>query len=343
MRLSPGWAVSGWAASGFAVSVSAAALALCVALGASVPARAASCTSQSEMISGDRDALALVAQRLAGAVLSQDLTTLQASLLPAVAPDWDGIRDAVQQAAPALKGGQVQLRSLYLLDASSQSSAADTQFFCSNQNGSMTVIISMRALPPGRYAVVLADAPGSALAGQMAFILAWDTNGWKLGGVFIRPGVLGGHDSVWYWQQARQMAQAGSPWAAYYLYEAARFLSLPVDFISSPNLDKLTQEQSQIKGSPGDAFPYSVTAGDRTWKIDAVRFDPSLREADLGATYESAGVTDPAAQRTEAIAVLGAFLKAQPTLRQAFHGMWAYAANGGKTTPVMELPMAQIP
>ena len=53
--------------------------------------------------------------------------------------------------------------------------------------------------------------------------------------------------------------------------------------------------------------------------------------------------TDPAAQRTEAIAVLSALLKAQPALRQGFHGMWAYASIGGKVTPVMELPMAQIP
>jgi hypothetical protein len=41
--------------------------------------------------------------------------------------------------------------------------------------------------------------------------------------------------------------------------------------------------------------------------------------------------------------VLSALLKAQPTLRQSFHGMWAYSASGGKVLPVMELPMAQIP
>jgi len=59
--------------------------------------------------------------------------------------------------------------------------------------------------------------------------------------------------------------------------------------------------------------------------------------------YESTGVTDPAAQRTEAIAVLTALLKSQPDLRQSFHGLWAYAVKDGKRTPVLELPMAQIP
>jgi hypothetical protein len=68
-----------------------------------------------------------------------------------------------------------------------------------------------------------------------------------------------------------------------------------------------------------------------------------LRQADLGVTYESTGVTDPAAVRTEALAVMSALLKAQPGLRGTFHGLWAYSAKDGKRTPVMELPMAQIP
>ena len=70
---------------------------------------------------------------------------------------------------------------------------------------------------------------------------------------------------------------------------------------------------------------------------------PSLREPDLGVTYESTGITDPAAQKTEAVAVLSALLKSKPELRKSFHGMWAYASNAGKVTPVMELPMGQIP
>ncbi len=318
-------------------------LVLCAVLAVPAAAHATSCTTQAEMAPTDRDLLAAAGQRLATAVINQDTAALRGALLPAVAQDWDGIRDAIERGAPAVKGGQVQLRSLYLMDSTSQKAPEDTQFFCSNANGSTTVTISMHSLPPGRYAVVLADAQGAQLAGQMGFILGWDANAWKLGGAFVRPGVLDGHDGVWYWEHARQMAQADSTWAAYFCYEAARYLLLPVDFISSPNFEKLSQEQGQLKKSPSEAFPYPVTAGDRTWKVDAIRFDPSLRQADLGATYESAGVTDPAAQRTEAIAVLSALLKAQPDLRKSFQGMWAYSSNGGKVTPVMELPMAQIP
>jgi hypothetical protein len=159
----------------------------------------------------------------------------------------------------------------------------------------------------------------------------------------VRQGIFDGHDGVWYWTHARDLAKSDQPWSAWFSYEVARSLLLPVDYLSSPNLEKLGAEQAQIKGSPQDAFPLSLQDGDRTWKIDAVRLDASLRQPDLGVTYESTGVTDPAALRTEAVAVLSALLKAQPALRENFHGLWAYAMKDGKRTPVMELPMGQIP
>ena len=311
------------------------------------PGHAASCTSQAALLPQDRDALAAVAIRLSTAVQQQDYAAIQAALLPVEASEWEGIRGAVEQAAPLFKGGQIQLRNAFLLDAASLRAPADTQFFCSNASGSLTVTITMRALPPGRYAVVLADAAGAPLGGQVAFILGWSAGGpapgWKLGGLSIRQGIFDGHDGVWYWTRARELAKMDLPWSAWYCYEIARYLLVPVDFLSSPNLEKLTSEQAQLKGSPLDAFPYSLPDGPRTWKIDAIRLDPTLHQADLGVTYESTGVTDPAALRTEAIAVLSALVKAQPGLKENFHGLWAYAVKDGKRTPVLELPMAQIP
>jgi hypothetical protein len=318
-----------------------------VLLAAPAACLGASCTTQAELNSLDRDALADAGARISTAVVQQNFSALQAALLPSEEGNWENIRGAVEDGAPLVKGGQAQIRNLYLLDNTGQSAPADTQFFCSNASGSMTVTITMRALPPGRYAVVLADAAGAPLSGQMAFILAWDgsgaSGGWKLGGVSLRQGTFGGHDGVWYWTRARELAKLNLPWNSWYCYDAARYLLVPMDFLSSPNLEKLEAEQTQLKNSPLTAFPYSIPDGSRTWKIDSVRLDPSLREADLGVTYESTGVTDPAALRTEAVAVLSALLKAHPGLRQNFHGLWAYAVKEGKRTPVIELPMGQIP
>src|ERR1700761_5983655 len=124
-----------------------AALLLAVPMAAS----AVSCTTQAELQPQDRSALAGIGQKLANAVVQQDYSTLQAQLLPAISGQWDGIRGEVDLGAPLLKGGQAQLQSIYLLDASMQTETTDDQFFCSNAAGSMTVTVSMHALPPGKY------------------------------------------------------------------------------------------------------------------------------------------------------------------------------------------------
>lgn len=312
-----------------------------VLLAVPIASVASTCTTQAEMSAQDRDMLAAVALRLSGAIDQQDYEALQAALLPAEAGEWDGIRGAAQQAAPLLSGGHMQLRNLYLLDASMQTAPADTEFFCADQSGALTVTINMHSLPAGKYAVVLADATGAPLAGQLGLILAWD-NGWKLAGLSSHQGVFDGHDGVWYWTRARALAH-GDPWSAWYSYDAARYLLVPVDFLTSPNLEKLNREQEQIEPSPQKAFPLSLTQGDRIWKVENVILDPALHEPDLGVVYESTGVTDPAAQRTEATSVLSALLKQQPGLRANFHGMWAIAVTDGRRTPIMELPMSQIP
>jgi hypothetical protein len=307
---------------------------------------AVTCTTQAELQPQDRNALAAIGQRLAVAILQQDYSTLQAQLLPAISSQWDGIHGEVELGSPLVKGGQAQIQAIYLLDASSQTEATDDQFFCSNANGSLTVTVSMHALPPGKYAVILADASGAPLGGQIGLIAVWDPTGatpnWKLGGVSVRQGIIDGHDGVWYWTRARTLATTGAPWSAWYCFDLARYLLLPVDFISSPNMEKLNHEQTQLKEVPGP-FPLSLADGPRTWKIDGIRIDTTLRHADLSVTYESLGIADPAAARTEAIAVLSALLKAHPELRESFHGLWAVASKDGKLTPVMELPMGQIP
>src|SRR6202012_3474677 len=135
----------------------------------------------------DRNALAAISQRLTGAILQQGYSTLQAQLLPAIASQWDGIHGEVDLGAPLVKGGQAQIQAISLLDASTQTETTDDQFFCSNASGSITVTISMHALPPGKYAVVLANAAGAPLGGQIGLIAVWDPTAtpavWKLGGV----------------------------------------------------------------------------------------------------------------------------------------------------------------
>jgi hypothetical protein len=319
-------------------------LAVAILLLAPAVGVAATCTMQDEMAAQEREALASAGAQLTEAIAGQNLAYLKADLYPPEASSWDGIQTAAQQAQTLSGGGKLMFRDAFLLDASTQTAPADTEFFCSNSSGSMDVTISMRNLPPGKYAVLLADALGAPQAGQMGLILAWDggASAWQLAGLSVRPGAFNGHDGDWYWKHARDLAKA-DPWSAWYSYDMAAYLLLPVDFLSSPNLEKLRQEQQQISPAPPSVLPLSIPDGDRTWKIDSVGLDPSLDQPDLGVAYDSTGVTDPAALRTEATAVMSAFLKAQPGMRANFHGLWAYAVRNGQRTPVMELPMDKIP
>lgn len=307
--------------------------------------RAVTCTSQAELAPADRVALSTAGTQLAQAILTQNYALLRSSLLPAVSAQRSGIQAAAQDAEALMQGGQVKLENAYLLDASSETAPADAEFFCSNASGNLTVTITMHQLPPGKYALILADSAGAPLGGQLGLVLAWDEAapaGWKLAGLSAHQGIFDGHDGVWYWSRARALANA-DPWSAWYCYDLARYMLLPVSFISSPNLQKLNSEQANLKNSPKNAFPYSIPDGARTWKINSITLDTVLRQPDLGVIYQSTGVTTPAAQHTEAVAVLSALLKAQPGLRENFHGLWAVADYNGKQTPIIELPMAQIP
>jgi hypothetical protein len=316
-------------------------LAACLPL----PAIAISCTTPGAMQTADRDAILTAANPLAAAVAAQNLDLLQTSLLPSVAGDWEGIRSAIQTAGPLTAGGQVRWRSSYLLDATDLKTPADSQFFCTNFDSSMTVTINLRNLPPGRYALLIGDFASTPQAGQLALILGFDGK-WKLGGFFAREGSLDGHDGIWFWTHARESAKANLPWSAWYSYDTARSLLSPVDFLSSPNLEKLNAEQQKLT-PPADSMPLTVPGAGadagKNWKVTAAHLDTTLRSADLAIVYEGTGITDPIAARAEAIAVMSGLLRIHPGLRQTFHGLWAYAEKDGKRTYAIELAMKDIP
>ena len=321
----------------------------------STPMRAISCTTQASLQPADREVLLAAGNAIATEVASQNFDQLQASLLPAEIGDWENIRGVAQSAAPVLKGGKVYWGDGYLLDASDLKGPADTEFFCTHADSAATITITLRSLPAGRYALLIGDFEGAPLAGQMALILGTDATAagkWKLGGLFVREGAFDGpggvHDGIWYWRHARELAGKKAVWSAWFSYDAARWLLTPVDFLSSPHLEKLNKEQSQLPANPVDSLPLTLT-GDaganagKSWRITALHLDATLHTPDLGVVYESTGLTEPVAARAEAIAVMSALLKLHPELRDNFHGLWAYAEKDGKRSYAIELAMHDIP
>lgn len=325
-------------------------LACALGLVAIPSALAVNCSTESALKQPDRDALLNAANSIASDITGQNYDRLQAALLPTVSGDWDSIRGVAQAALPLTKGGAISWSDGYLLDATDLKAPADTQFFCTTADSQITITVSLHNLPAGRYALLIGDYEGAPLRGQLALILGTDPtagNQWKLGGLFAHEGAFEGHDGVWFWSRARSFAAKKQIWSAWFSYDAARWLLIPVDFLSSPNLEKLNKEQMDLGTNPQNSLPITVAGtgpdAGKNWQITALRLDPSLHTDDLALVYIGSGLTDPTAQRAEAIAVMSAFLRLHPELRDSFHGLWAYAERDGRRTYAVELAMADIP
>jgi len=321
-------------------------------------ASAVSCITQSQMTAADQAELAAAVTKLAGFAIAGDVTALRASTLPSVAAQFDGIAATVDGMAPALKGASLSIENLYVLHAEDLKAGDDeAQFFCSVPGSSMLVTISIPQLPPGGYALAIVHANGVSKPEQLGMILARSPDakstagtlkpGWMLAGFFARPLTIAGHDGVWFWTRARELAKAQQRWSAYYYYQTARLLLTPVDFLSSPNLAKLDREAAAVKpdsllGSEATSV-MTIAAGDQSFAVTNIHTDGELGGLDLVIRYNAnASTVDPVFARSQAIALMQAMLKQHPELRANFHGLWVYADSPGHQPYAVELPMDQI-
>jgi hypothetical protein len=304
---------------------------------------AVSCATQAQMAEAERSALVQSAKTLASAVQSGNAAAVQALTIPKVRAQFDPIANTIEQTAPLIAGATVTIDALYSLDASDlKSPVEDTVFFCGVTGSPVHAEVAIPQLPKGQYALTLVHATGVRQPQQMAFLL--QKNGdWQLAGIFVKPLLVAGHDSVWYWTKARAFSQKGQKWNAYFHYTTASYLATPADFLTSPNLDKLNQEAagSRPDGLPG-AQPMILTAGNKTFTVSDVHTDGSLGGLDLVIRYAAADAADPVATRVQNLEVMKAALAAHPELREGFHGLWVFAEAPGQRPFGNELAMSEI-
>ena len=261
------------------------------------------------MTEAERTALVQSAHNLASAVQSGNASAVQALTIDKVKTQFDPIANTIVQTAPLLAGATITIDALYGLDASDLKTAAeDTVFFCGVANSPLHVDVTIPQLPKGRYALVLVHATGVKQPQQMAFLLQKDED-WQLAGLFVKPLLLAGHDSVWYWTKARAFNQKNQKWNAYFYYTTAAYLAAPADFMTSGNLDKLNQEAQGAKpdGLPG-AQPMVLTAGNNTFPVSEIHTDGSLGGLDLVLRYSTADTGDPVATRARNLELMKATL-----------------------------------
>ena len=310
-------------------------------------AYAASCKSQSEMTTAERDTLSSAARAMAGDVQSGDIQALQAKTIPAVASNFGGIAASVANLKPLVQHATLTVDNLYTLDASTEAAgSAATDFFCGNP----IIVFHFTNLPPAKYALAILHATGVEKPQQISLVLSESApNQWLLAGFFSRPMMEAGHDGLWYWERAREFAQKKMNLAAWYYYQTAAYLLDPVPFLASPNLQKLQEEASRIRPTnlPG-ATPMTFNVHGATFQITGMQPTTELGPWDLEVHYvpdaaHRAQLRDPAAARQQVIDVMTALLQQNPGLREAFHGMWVRAFEGDASLFALELPMDQIP
>jgi hypothetical protein len=309
-------------------------------------ASAVTCTTQSQMTEAQRAVYVQSAQGLAAEIQSGNVSAVKASTIPSVAAQFDSIAGTIQSISPSIQGAALAIQSIYSLRATDLKSPQDTQFFCSVPGSQLLINISIPQLPAGDYAFAVVYATGVRQPQQIAMILENDPTGstqWKLAGIFVRPLSAAGHDGVWYWTQARAYATKRQQWNAYFYYQTAAYLLSPVDFISSPNLDKLQKEMSGVRpDSLPDGQSMKIEASGQTFEITNIRTDASLGGLDLVVNYKASDVSDPVATRSRNLEVMKALLRQHPELREAFHGLWVYASAENQKPFAIELPMNQI-
>ena len=305
----------------------------------------------------ERDTLVRVSTSLAQLTAASNADGVRAQTMPQFAQAFNGIQDAIREAAPHLSGASFVPQSVWILDASASKpgpdgSPQDAQFFCTLNRSSAQTSFLIPALPPGRYGMVVLDAVGTSEPWQIAMLLRQSAPGtWQLGGLFPRATAAAGHDGLWYWRAARDYAAKKQSWNAFVYYTEAEQLLKPVSFVSSSHLETLEGERSRatpaalstgigsaqplvIAGKDGEIRVVSLgaeTAPDRTGGIDLL--------AHIAATESLA---DPVASRARNAAAAKAIVAAYPELRGAFHGVWIVAELPGGGTYISEEPMTSL-
>lgn len=309
-------------------------------------AAATSCTTQAQMTAAQRDALANSARALLTNMQSGNLQYLQQNAMPALAANFNGIASSIEHLRPLIQTATITVDNLYLLDASDNpAQPASTDFYC----GSPVVSLHFGSLPRGTYALAILHATGVKDPQQFSLILsqAGGTR-WVLGGLFDKPMMLAGHDGLWYWKNARNYAQSKDAWSAWLYYQAASNLLDPLNFLTSPNLQKLHQEADQIRppNFPG-AKPMTLTVRGASYALDAVSTTTEFGALDLDVRYgpdaaEAAVLRNPPDARRQVSDIMAALVELHPGLKQAFHGIWLHAQQGQASLFALELPMQQI-
>jgi len=303
---------------------------LAAALAASCAAQ--ECFSGSEIDLVTAKAVAAAAQQYFNLSAQGDVAGLKANAVPEVAANFHGIEQAVIANKATFAQGQLAETRIFVLDASnSKTTWQRAEFYCGIYNSPDRVGFAIPNLPPGRYAVTIAKVTGKDPITLTMILQDAGKNTWKLGGYYARRNSIGDHDGQWFLTKAREYKDKGQHLNAWFYYLTAWDLLAPVDFMSTPQLDKLTDEIQAARPAdvPNVSAPLELSAGGKSFKVAELAAVAVGPDFDLRVQYETPDASNPALASQDNSAMMKALLGKYPELRDGFTALIARATDSG--------------
>ena len=305
---------------------------------------AESCSTASDMDASARAGIESAVQQLFNAAAAGNAGAMQQNSIAAIANNFQGIANVVQANKDKIAGGHASIRNEWVLDAPGTQAYERAEFYCGTFNSLQRSSFVIPGLPPGKYSVAIQDVTGSKQPFTITYILQQEGSQWKLAGYYAKARQVGPHDGLWYWVQARE--KQGSQHVSFFYYLTASDLLAPVNFMSTPQLEKLYEEQQasipkDIPQNPQQPVP--LTLNGQTYNIVQAFVVPDEKQGlNLVYKYSLPDISDQVKTFQQNMAFIKALAQQYPEYKQAFTSIVARAVapNGqdfGTQLPVNEI------
>jgi hypothetical protein len=317
------------------------------ALSVGIPAAAETCSNAHEMDAATRSSMEKAALQMFDSLSRGDVAAMRQNAIAPLAANFAGIEAAINANKPVLGGGQASVRATYFLEAGGNVALDRAEFLCGVWGTPQFVSFSIPNLPPGRYGLVVQDVITATEPYLVTFILQQEqpSGAWKLAG-FPPPkqAKIQGHDAPWFLVKAREYKAKGQLRNAWFYYQQARSMVMPVDFISTMPVQKLEREAQQ--SVPPDLpinGPVDLAAlNGKSYKLTEVFPLVVNNKLELVVKYSVADVSDTAKAFQDNMAVIKGMVTKYPELRETFGGVVARAVAPSGQDYGTHLPMQDI-
>ncbi len=291
---------------------------------------AQTCLTSSDMDQATRSSLEGAARQFFDYAAKGDVYDLKQAAIPSLASNFGGIEGVVIDQKPVYANAQTTVRTSYLLEAPGNAPLARAEFLCGVWATPQFANLVINNLPPGRYGMVIQDVTTPKGPYTLTMILKQEGASWKLAGYYSKPAQIGGHDAQWFLSKAREYKAKAANHVAWFYYLTGWDLSAPVDFMSTPKLDKIAGEMQSARPTDLPSTDHPVTlasTGGHNYQLIYMSALPVGDDLDLLVKYRSPDVSNTQQTFEDNMAVIKGIVAKYPEFRDAFAGVVARATE----------------